>query len=114
LGHIDNLGEFTMFAHGFNPGSGGYWAGQSKLLFVTDNHYIVRELTQISVVKKGESTKKSILLGYNVISISVKGDKVFFIAEDNLGNKKTGFYSLTTEETIFVITQEEFNEIFTF
>jgi hypothetical protein len=54
------------------------------------------------------------LIGYNVISISAKGDKVFFIAEDNFGNKKTGFYSLTTEETIMVITQEEFDNVYTF
>jgi len=83
-------------------------------LFHSGDYFVVKELTQISVVKIGELTKKSILIGYNVISISVKGDKVFFIAEDNFGNKKLGFYSLTTEETILIITQEEFDEIFTF
>lgn len=107
---LDVSGNCSLLYDGeFYPAS--YTGGS---LFASNNHYIVRELTQISVVKKEESTKKRILIGYNVISVSVAGDKVYFIAEDNFGNKKTGFYSLTTEETIFVITQEEFDEIYTF
>jgi hypothetical protein len=117
IGIVDINGNLEVVCNdGFNPGFSACMncGNGNSVLFVSNNHYIVRELTQISVVKKGESTKKSILIGYNVISISVAGDKVFFIAEDNFGNKKTGFYSLTTEETILIITQEEFDEIFAF
>ncbi len=113
IGFLDIYGKLTVISGGFNPGSGGYYS-DNRVLFVSDNHYIVRELAQISVVKKGESTKKSILTGYNVVKISVKGDNVYFIAEDNLGKKMTGFYSLKTENVFLVISQEEFDEIFAF
>ncbi|MDR1762274.1 MAG: hypothetical protein LBR55_07475 [Bacteroidales bacterium] len=107
LGFLDNVGKFTMLSHDFNL---VMWS--SAALFITDNYYIVKELNQISVVRKGESTKKSILDKYNVISMSVTGDRVFFIAEDLFDNKTMGYYSLTTKETIWIITHEEFDEVF--
>ena len=119
IGVVDIYGNVEVVCNdGFNSDSGDgacmNCGNENSVLFVSNNHYIVRELTQISVVKKGELTKKSILTGYNIINISVSGDKVFFIAEDNLGNKETGFYSLTTEEATLIITQEEFDSVYTF
>ena len=52
---------------------------ENSVLFASNNHYIVRELTQVSVVKKGELTQKSILIGYNIIKhIGIGRQSVFY------------------------------------
>jgi hypothetical protein len=57
LSFANTDGSATNICDDFAVGSGGY-NGYNRVLFLSDNHYIVKELTQISVVKKGETTKK--------------------------------------------------------
>ena len=110
LCHINQNGELSAISNEeFNPNSlGNPGSINNKNLFVSGNNIIVKELNQISLVQRGNGSKKAILAGYNILGISIKGDKVYFTAEDNLGNAVSGEYVISTDETVTYTTDYEF------
>ena len=116
LGIVDIMGRLTIICNdGFKPGSSACMncGAENAVLFAYGDYFIIRELDKISVVKRGILTKKVILSGYNVTSVSVNADKVFFIAEDNLGKRKAGIYSLVTDITTILDSQVQFDRVLT-
>lgn len=100
---------------GFTPGGNSCMncGEENKVLFYCNDFIVVKELTEISVVKLGDKSKKIILSGYNIISISVKDSNVYFIAEDRLGAKVTGIYKLLQDEIEILKTSDSFSKVFT-
>lgn len=100
---------------GFNPGGSSCMncGDENKVLFNSGDFFVIKELTSISVVELGTNTKKAILTGYNVISISVKNSKVYFIAEDKVGSKVTGIYNLLDDKIEILKTSDTYSQVFT-
>lgn len=100
---------------GFNPGGSSCMncGDENSVLFHSDGYFVIKELDKISVVKLGDNSKKVILSGYNVISISVKNSKVYFIAEDTLGAKVAGIYKLLDDGIQIFKTSDEYSKVFT-
>ncbi|RAU83047.1 hypothetical protein [Pontibacter arcticus] len=116
LGFIDTNGKMVLLSNeGFKPGSMSCMnCGEpNTVLFASGNYYIVRELDKVSVVRKGDISKKVILTGYNVTSVSINNNKVYFIAEDKYGVRIAGVYNLLDNSTQMLETQEEFDRVFT-
>jgi hypothetical protein len=114
LGEIDFEGHLTLLNdYGFEPGSGHCMncGGPNSVLFKTGNYFIVRELTKVTVVERGMSDPVFILSDYNVTSISVSGNLVYYLAEDNLGNPITGVYDLETGENDVLSSTQPFTDI---
>lgn len=100
---------------GFSLGGGSCMncGDENSVLFHSDDFFVIKELNKISVVKLNDKSKKVILSGYNVISISVKNSKVYFIAEDILGSKVTGIYKLLDDKIEIFKTSGEYSKVFT-
>lgn len=100
---------------GFNPGGSSCMncGDENSVLFHSDEYFVIKELDKISIVKLGNNSKKVILTGYNVISISVKNSKVYFIAENTFGSKVTGVYNLLDDEIALLNTSDSYSKVFT-
>ncbi len=116
LGYVDTDGKLSLLSNEkFSPGSSRcvFCGEASSILFVSGDHYVIREIDKVSYVKKGDPAKKVILSGYNVTSVSLKNSTVYFLAEDKFGERVAGIYSLLDGTTHMLETQEEFDQVFT-
>ncbi|EPX60305.1 hypothetical protein D187_002391 [Cystobacter fuscus DSM 2262] len=71
----------------------------------------MRELSKVTVVKRGEPNPVFILSGYNVTSISTSENRVYYLAEDSTGHPITGVYDLVTQENKVLQDSGRFTEI---
>ena len=116
IGLVDETGGVDVISgYEFEPGSGscmncGY---PNSVLFYSAGHFVVRELTKVTAIKNGESTALPILTGYNVTSISMDGNLVYYLAEDNTGTPLTGVYDLVNQTNETLLNQK-FDAVQTF
>ncbi len=107
LCHVDSTGEnvTNILTTDLNPNFG--YDYKNTALFGTGDYFVVKELNKITAVRVGVDSPIEILSGVNVISISVKGSSVYYVAEDYFGKKITGVYDLSKEtDFIFDINEE--------
>ena len=118
LGHIDQNGNFTILTDNvFQPGASvcSNCGDPNSVLFGTDQYLIVRELNKISVVdRSNDNAINSILNGFNVTKMSLEGNLIYYLAEDNMGNPITGIYNITNEENQILDNQTMYDDIQTF
>lgn len=114
LAHVDYEGKVTILSeYGFQPGSSscmncGY---PNEVLYNTGDYYVVRELTKVTVIQRGNPDPEFILTGYNVTSISLDSNLVYYLAEDNTGNPITGIYNLETKQNQVLSEDMAFDQI---
>ena len=117
LGLVDNLGALSVLSdYEFSPGSESCMncGTPNEVLYNTGDYFIIRELSKVTVIVKGNPTPKFILTGYNVTSISVDNNLVYYLAEDNLGTPIVGIYNLTTDSNEILEESKQFESIQTF
>jgi hypothetical protein len=101
LAEINVNGDVTLVnGYGFAPGSSSCsnCSDPNSVLFKTGEYFIVRELSKVSVVKRGLADPIFILTNYNVTSISVTDNLVYYLAEDSAGIPIIGVYNLLNGE----------------
>ncbi|WP_155893565.1 hypothetical protein [Cystobacter fuscus] len=112
LGEVDVHGGLTLVnEYGFQPGSPCMSCSSNSVLHKTGDYFIVRELSKVTVVKRGEPNPVFILSGYNVTSISTSENRVYYLAEDSTGHPITGVYDLVTQENKVLQDSGRFTEI---
>lgn len=117
LGEINTSGNLSLLStYEFAPGSGSCMncGTPNTVLFNTGEFFVVRELNKVTVLKRGEQTPKSILDGYNVTSISLSNNQVYYLAENNLGSPITGIYNLLTDTNEIIESSLQFDNVQTF
>jgi hypothetical protein len=117
LGLVDQTGAVTVLSdHEFNIGTSACMncGDANTVLFNSGDYFVVKELNKVTVVKIGDTTPKTILSGYNITSITLSDDLVYFVAEDNTGKPITGTYDLITEENTILLNDVVFDKIQTF
>jgi len=66
-------------------------------LFSDNNYIVIKEISQLSVMRRSDLSIKTILDDLNVAAISYDEGIVYFTGEDKLGNRKNGKYNLTLD-----------------
>jgi hypothetical protein len=116
IGIVDETGGVDVISgYEFEPGSPSCMncGFPNSVLFYSAGHFVVRELNKVTAIKNGESTALPILTGYNVTSISMDGNLVYYLAEDNTGKPLTGVYDLVNQ-TNETLTNQRFDVVQTF
>lgn len=118
LGHVDPTGKLTVLTDNiFQPGTSFCMncGDPNAVLFGGDKYLVVRELNKISVVDRANNnTVTSILDGFNVTKLSLNGDVIYYLAEDNLGKPIVGKYSISTAKNQVLDNQTLYEDIQTF
>ncbi len=96
---------------GVQPSGGCLHCGPHESLFGSDNYLVVRELSQVSKIELGTDAKSAVLAGYNVAKVAVANGRVYYLAEDNLGNPVAGIYDLATSTDMRIEGAVKFEEL---
>lgn len=113
LCHIDPSGAMTtLLSAALSPGNASFCgAGPNQALFVAGDTIVIKELNKITYVERGIDEANTILSGLEITRIDVQGGRVFYQAEDNLGNPRVGIYDLETDTDSPIATPDSFADL---
>lgn len=111
---MDPFGNVTKISdHQFTLGMRTCYScgDENRILFRSGNYFVIKEISQISVLEEESDEKFLILSDLNVIEISVNSDIIYYLAEDVFGNPVIGTWNLTTGSGGLISSEEEFDEV---